>query len=324
MTTDPTAPGPAKLPSLLLVEDSQVTRAILSRDLSQRYTLHDALDGEQAWTMLCGDPEIELVITDIQMPLLNGHELLKRIRASAEPRINSLPVIVMTGADDTADRNLAFANGANDFVTKPVDILELQARVSVHHKLTSTIRELEQSRVRLAELANTDPLTRLKNRRSFQEHGMHHLALGKRYKNDLSVLLLDIDHFKHINDRHGHQTGDQVLIKIASLLGEQVRTVDIVARIDGEEFAVLLPATNRLGAAVLAERIRTTIEQSEFPADGKPLAVTVSVGIASLGTEPVDSIDELLAIADKRLYLAKNNGRNRICVNDQGKSNFLA
>lgn len=324
MTADPAAPGAAKLPSVLLVEDSQITRAILSRDLSQRYALHDALDGEQAWKILSDNPEIELVITDIQMPLLNGHELLKRIRASADPRINSLPVIVMTGADDTADRNLAFANGANDFVTKPVDILELQARVSVHHKLTRTIRELEQSRVRLADLANTDPLTKLKNRRSFQEHGAHHLAMARRYKTDLSVLLLDIDYFKNINDRHGHQTGDQVLTQIAVLLTEQVRTVDIVARIGGEEFAVLLPATNRLGAAVLAERIRTAIEHSEFPADGKPLAVTVSVGIATLGSESADSVDELLAIADKRLYLAKNNGRNRICVNDQGKSNFLA
>jgi diguanylate cyclase (GGDEF)-like protein len=230
----------------------------------------------------------------------------------------------MTGADDTTDRNLAFANGANDFLTKPVDILELQARVNVHHKLTSTIRELEQSRVRLAELANTDPLTKLKNRRSFQEHGAHHLGMARRYKIDLSLLLLDIDHFKNINDRHGHQTGDQVLIKVADSLAEQVRVVDIVARIGGEEFAILLPATNRLGAAVLAERIRAAIEQAEFPADGKALAVTVSVGIASLAAEPVDSIDELLAIADKRLYLAKNSGRNRICVNDQGKSTFQA
>ncbi len=322
MTADPVAPGTAKLPSLLLVEDSQITRAILSRDLSQRYTLHDALDGEQAWQLLSANPEIVLVVTDIQMPRMNGHELLKRIRTSPDPRINSLPVIVMTGADDTADRNLAFANGANDFLTKPVDMLELQARVNVHHKLTSTIRELEQSRVQLAELANTDPLTKLKNRRSFEEHGAHHLAMARRYKTDLSLLLLDIDFFKNINDRHGHQTGDEVLTQVADLLAEQVRAVDIVARIGGEEFAVLLPATNRLGAAVLAERIRAAIEQAEFPADDKALAVTVSVGIASLGAEPVDSIDELLAIADKRLYLAKNNGRNRICVNDQGKSTF--
>ncbi|MBI5612778.1 MAG: diguanylate cyclase [Gammaproteobacteria bacterium] len=324
MTADPVDHAAAKLPSLLLVEDSQITRAILSRDLSQRYTLHDALDGEQAWELLCANPEIELVVTDIQMPRLNGHDLLKRIRTSPDPRINGLPVIVMTGADDTADRNQAFANGANDFLTKPVDILELQARVNVHHKLTRTIRELEQSRVRLAELANTDPLTKLKNRRSFEEHGAHHLAMARRYKTDLSLLLLDIDFFKNINDRHGHQTGDQVLTQVADLLAEQVRVVDIVARIGGEEFAVLLPATNRLGAAVLAERIRATIEEAEFPVNGAGLAVTVSIGMASLGAEPLDSVADLLAIADKRLYLAKNNGRNRICVNDQGKSNFLA
>jgi diguanylate cyclase (GGDEF)-like protein len=176
--------------------------------------------------------------------------------------------------------------------------------------------------VQLAELANTDPLTKLNNRRSFQEHGAHHLAMAKRYKTDLSLLILDIDYFKTINDRHGHQAGDEVLTQVANVLADQARETDIVARIGGEEFAILLPATNRLGAAVLAERIRTTIEQREFAADGKALAVTVSVGMASLGVDPADGVDELLAIADKRLYLAKHNGRNRICVNDQGKSNF--
>jgi len=323
MLTDNTdAPEGAPLPSLLLVEDSRITMTLLSRDLSKRYTLFHASDGEEAWARLCDTPDIELVITDINMPRLTGHQLLVRIRKSNDARIRQLPVIVMTTADDNVDRNLAFLNGANDFINKPVDEMELLARARVHHRLASTIRELEQSRARLAELATTDPLTKLKNRRSFFEHAEQHLVMAERYKTGLAVILLDIDFFKKINDSHGHQSGDEVLMSLAKLLAGMVRSIDIVARMGGEEFALLLPWTNRLGAAVMAERIRAAIEQQPFTVPGRVLRVTASLGIASLDIDPMQTAEELLAIADRRLYLAKNSGRNRICVNDQGKSNF--
>jgi two-component system cell cycle response regulator len=272
--------------------------------------------------MLAGNPDIELVITDIHMPNMTGHQLLVKIRKSDAERYRNLPVIVMTTTEDNVDRNLAFLNGANDFISKPIDEMELQARVNVHHRLTRTIRELEASRKALAEQATTDSLTRLKNRRAFFENGTRAMSVAQRYVTDLSVILLDIDHFKKINDTYGHQVGDEALVVVAGILTELARAVDTVARIGGEEFAILLPDTNRLGAAVLAERIRRTIEQEQFIVGDKIEQITACIGISTFGVDPAEGIDQLLAVADNRLYLAKENGRNRICVNDEGKTTF--
>jgi two-component system cell cycle response regulator len=233
-------------------------------------------------------------------------------------------VIVMTTGDDTTDRNLAFLNGANDFVTKPIDEMEIQARVKVHHTLARTIRELEESRRQLVEQATTDPLTRLKNRRAFFENGAQSLANARRYRGDLSVIIVDIDFFKRINDTYGHHAGDEVLVTLAHVLEGITRADDTCARIGGEEFAVLLPDTSRLGAAVLAERIRAAVEREQFILGGKTVPLTVSVGIASYGHDTGETLDELLNVADRRLYLAKENGRNRICVNDEGKTSYAS
>jgi diguanylate cyclase (GGDEF)-like protein len=200
--------------------------------------------------------------------------------------------------------------------------MELVARLNVHHRLARTIRELEASKKALAEQATTDSLTKLKNRRAFFENGTKAVALARRYVSDLSVLLLDIDHFKKINDTYGHAVGDDALIMVAQILIEMSRTEDTVARIGGEEFALLLPDTNRLGTAVLAERIRSAIEREQFITGDKIVPITASIGIATFGVDPADSIDQLLGVADNRLYMAKNAGRNRICVNDEGKTTF--
>jgi diguanylate cyclase (GGDEF)-like protein len=310
------------LPLLLLVEDSQTTTALLSKYLGHTYRLLHAKDGMQAWDVLEKNPDIAIVITDIHMPNMSGHQLLVKIRKSDGANHKNLPVIVMTTAEDNVDRNLAFLNGANDFITKPIDEMELVARLNVHHRLARTIRELEASKKALAEQATTDSLTKLKNRRAFFENGTKAVALARRYVSDLSVLLLDIDHFKKINDTYGHAVGDDALIMVAQILIEMSRTEDTVARIGGEEFALLLPDTNRLGTAVLAERIRSAIEREQFITGDKIVPITASIGIATFGVDPADSIDQLLGVADNRLYMAKNAGRNRICVNDEGKTTF--
>ena len=310
------------LPLLLLVEDSQTTTALLSKYLSNSYRLLHAKDGVLAWDVLEKNPEIALVITDIHMPNMTGHQLLVKIRKSDDPRHKNLPVIVMTTAEDNVDRNLAFLNGANDFITKPIDEMEMVARVNVHYRLARTIRELEASQLALAEQATTDSLTKLKNRRAFFENGAKAVTMARRYLSDLSVILLDIDHFKKINDSFGHSVGDDALVMVAQILLELSRTEDTVARIGGEEFAILLPDTNRLGTAVLAERIRSAIDREQFILGDKIVPITASIGIATFGVDPADSIDQLLGVADNRLYLAKNAGRNRICVNDEGKTSY--
>ncbi len=322
MSTPGAQPGAS--PQVLLVEDSLTTAALVGNYLSGSYRILHAKDGAEAWELLQRNTAIELILTDIQMPHLTGHQLLVKIRKSDDTRLRNLPVIVMTTADDNVDRNLAFLNGANDFITKPIDELELQARVNMHHKLARTIRELEESQRRLAEQAMTDPLTKLRNRRAFFENGAKNLARARRHNGDLSVMLLDIDFFKKINDTHGHQSGDEALVAVAAILNALARTEDTVARMGGEEFAMLLPDTNLLGTAVLAERVRVAIEKERFILGGKIVQITVSIGLAARSVDPVDSVDQLLGIADKRLYLAKQSGRNRICVNDDGKSSFAS
>ena len=309
------------LPLLLLVEDSATTTALLSKFLGVSFRMLHATDGAQAWEMLQQNPDIALVITDIHMPNMTGHQLLVKIRRN-DDRYKNLPVIVMTTADDNVDRNLAFLNGANDFINKPIDEMEMVARVNVHYRLASTIRELEASKKALAEQATTDSLTKLKNRRAFFENGAKALTAARHYASDLSVILLDIDYFKKINDTYGHQAGDEAIIAVAHNLQQMARAGETVARIGGEEFALLLPGTNRLGTAVLAERIRVAIEREQFIIGDKIVTITVSIGIASFGVDPSESIDQLLGVADSRLYLAKKSGRNRICVNDDGRATF--
>lgn len=310
------------LPQLLLVEDSHTTHALLMKYLGHNYQLIQANDGVEAWNLLNSDREFDLVITDVHMPNMSGHQLLVKIRKSEDTRHKNLPVIVMTSAEDNVDRNLAFLNGANDFLIKPIDEMELQARIKVHYRLARTIRELEASKKTLATQVATDSLTKLKNRRAFFEVGATALAMAQDNRSELSVILLDVDYFKKINDTFGHQAGDEALILVAGILMEMTRPEDTVSRIGGEEFVILLPGTNRLSAAVMAERIRLTIEMEKFIAENKVVPITVSIGIASYGVDYSDSIDHLLSVADKRLYLAKKSGRNRICVNDDGRSSF--
>lgn len=302
--------------------------AMIARVLNEHYTLLHARNGEEALKLLENNHEIELVLTDIEMPGITGQQLLQRIRSSANTRIRSLPVIIMTTADDSAEKHLAFQNGANDFLNKPLDTIELRARINVHHRLARTIHELEASRLALADLASTDALTKLKNRRFFYNQSVINLEECRRLGKEISVLMIDIDHFKRINDIHGHHVGDGVLVHVSRLLmdGTQLaaknRPSDTIARFGGEEFTILLPETNRLDAAVLAERIRAAIEKERIVVGEVPVSVTVSIGIATLAAESIDTIDQLLNIADRRLYLAKNLGRNRICVGDEGQSSF--
>jgi diguanylate cyclase (GGDEF)-like protein len=321
-------PSGGPRPCVLIVEDSKTAKAMLHKDLAEQYILLHAMDGTEAWALLQDNQKIDLVITDINMPRMSGQQLLVKIRTSDVPYIRNLPVIVMTGTDGNADKNLAFLNGANDFVNKPVDGLEIQARVNVHYKLANTIRELEKSKTALAHQATTDPLTGLKNRRSFHEHGEAILQAASGGA-DFSIIQLDIDHFKQVNDVYGHEAGDAVLVAVAGLLSQVVRAADgsgrggdILARIGGEEFAILLPNTNRLGAAVMAERIRAALEKLPVWVGETQLTVTASLGTANYRGEKVETVRELLNIADRRMYLAKKLGRNRICVNDEGKTNF--
>lgn len=313
----------ARKPKLLIVDDSATIRATLSRAVGDEFDSIEATNGKEALRLLTDDDEIDLVVTDLAMPELDGFGLIMHMRSSDSARLNNMPVIVVTGANDTAAREKAFVAGANDFIAKTSDHVEFLARVRAHVKLAQTIQELEQSRRYLKEQADTDPLTKLANRRSFFSASSSSLAQMKRQNEHFSIIIMDIDHFKRINDTYGHQAGDVVLQQLAMVLSTALREGDILARIGGEEFVVASPYTNRLAAIVLSERLRKAIESSEFMHGDNRIPVTISLGIASM-TKSDDDIDKLLAVADSRLYLAKQKGRNRICASDKtGKAERL-
>lgn len=307
-------------PKVLVADDSATIRVALVRAMPEHSEITEAVDGEQAWALLQQKDEIELVITDLDMPRLNGYELLKRIRASEISRIASIPVIVVTGAEDTNAKSRAFELGANDFISKHADKVEIRARVRAHHKLAQLIHELEDSREILNAQANTDALTKLTNRRSFFARASEALELMRRHNEHFSVLMIDVDHFKVINDTWGHQCGDYILVEVAKILSGAIRTNDVLARIGGEEFALAAPYSNRLSAVVLAERLRRGVEDAEFNCNGSKVSVTVSIGVVAQDRSAPVTIDQLLARADARLYIAKRRGRNRLCATDSGES----
>lgn len=309
-------PSPPRKPKLLIVDDSATIRATLSRAVGDEFDTIEATNGKEALRLAIEDQTIDLVVTDLEMPLMNGYDLIKEMRAHESSRLINMPVIVVTGANDTAAREKAFIAGANDFIAKTSDHVEFLARVRAHVKLAQTIQELEQSRRYLKEQADTDPLTKLANRRSFFQSASTTLAQILRQNEHFSIIILDIDHFKRINDTYGHQAGDVVLQQLSMVLSTAIREGDTLARIGGEEFVVASPYTNRLAAIVLSERLRKAVENSEFIFAGNRIPVTISLGIASLN-KGGDDVDKLLAIADSRLYLAKQKGRNRICASDK-------
>lgn len=303
-------------PLILIVDDSPTIRMSLKRAVQDEFQSLEAEDGEAAWKLLLTEADIELLITDLTMPHLDGFGLIQRLRENHAARMQNLPVIVVTGADDSAARERAFHAGANDFLTKDSDRIELLARLRAHLKLAQTIRQLEASQRELRAQANTDPLTGLANRRFFDEIAGKELSLMRRQQDYFSVLMIDIDHFKAVNDTYGHPAGDEILKRVAATLSGNLREEDTVARIGGEEFVVCSPATNRLASIVLAERLRKAVESLMIEFDGKRIPVTISLGIA-LRPLDGDDLQALLSVADERLYRAKQDGRNRFCVADK-------
>lgn len=249
---------------------------------------------------------IQVVITDIMLPGMGGLELTKLIK-----RKFNTDVIVMTGYSGDYSYEEAINMGASDFVIKPVRLEELLLRL----KRVLKERELTQERIRMMEklqrLAITDGLTKLHNSRSFYSQLEVEVDRFNRYKHPLSLLLLDIDHFKEYNDNHGHLEGDKVLVRISQLIKSCLRKLDTAYRYGGEEFTVILPETGGEEAVLVAERIRKTIQNEKFaPESGKELSITISIGAAQYASE--EQLSTFIQRADRAMYISKQKGRNQV------------
>jgi diguanylate cyclase (GGDEF)-like protein len=241
----------------------------------------------------------DLIILDVLLGDIDGFDVCRRVRAN--PALQLVPIIFVTRRGDLEERVRGLQVGGNDYVAKPFDPPELVARVRSHLSRLSVLREM----------AIRDGLTRCYNHKYFKMRLDQELVRARRYNSPLSLGLLDIDHFKHINDTHGHPGGDSVLAHLASLLIASVRSSDIVARYGGEEFAFVLVEAGAQEAAVVAERMRARVESHEFDVPGgSRLRATASIGIAE--ARPQELAAALVQRADAALYQAKADGRNRV------------
>ena len=297
------------------------------------YRFCEAQDGTSALTALRSQRP-DLVIMDVEMPGLGGVEVCRIIKAnSGESGFGFVPVILMT-ARQASGKVEGLELGADDYLVKPFDMLELGARVKSmlrlkalqdalmekNRELDRANKELARRREELLALSRTDPLTGLFNRRHFEERLHEEFARSKRYGTALSLLMLDIDHFKRINDTWGHPFGDEVLRAVAHTTRSSMREVDLLSRYGGEELVALLPQTPLQEARRVAERIRQAIEALAFSShEGteQPIRCTASLGVASLPSPSLQGPEALLRAADTCLYAAKAAGRNCVRLHDE-------
>jgi len=302
------------LPVILAVDDNETNIDILLELLGEKYDVMVAIDGVSALE-IAQEEEIDLILLDIMMPEMDGYEVCKRLKQN--PKTKEIPVIFLTAKSDEDSIEKAYDVGGIDYITKPFRPKELLARVNRELKIQSLIKELKASYEKLQELAQTDPLTRLYNRRYFSEISSNILNLAKREKKPLSVVMLDIDKFKRVNDTYGHQVGDEVIVSLANILKANKRESDIVCRYGGEEFVILLPNTPIDGAVNFANKLREKVQNYILNLDdGTTLKFTISLGVASVNLEKEESIEKALNRADEALYESKNSGRNRVSLKE--------
>ncbi len=294
---------------ILVADDSPIYRKLVEHALSQEHALLFATNGRQAIDLFA-EHQPDLVITDWTMPDISGLELCQRIRRDF--RQVYAYVILLSSNADKEEVIEGLAAGADDYVTKPFHAGELQARVRVGRRIVDLHNQVQAKNRQLEELTLTDPLTGLPNRRAIDLWAPRQLSAAARHQFPIWVVLADLDHFKSINDTHGHDAGDTVLRGFAEVLKANTRQSNFCARLGGEEFLVVLTHVEKENVKIPIERIRKQFETKKFTVAGHTFSVTASFGIAGFCGTVAPEFGDLMSRADAALYSAKRNGRNRI------------
>ncbi len=300
--------APAK--RILIVDDDDMVREALKDFLEFHDFAITAVDSAaQALQTLAGN-DFDLVISDLVMPKMDGIALIKAIREAGK----EIPLLVMTGFASIEYAVESMKAGATDFITKPLKFDHIMLIINRVLE-TSTLRQMAREREYYKDLSNSDGLTRIGNYRHFNHVLRLEIDRQRRYARPLTLLMIDIDDFKRTNDRFGHLIGDMVLIMIASLLKDEVRGFDFVARYGGDEFMVILPEVSEKAALAVGRRIMKSINLHEFssPEYNEIIQVSVTIGIASFPKDAGEAQD-LVAKADRAMYAGKSAGKNCLCV----------
>jgi diguanylate cyclase (GGDEF)-like protein len=266
---------PTDKPEILVIDDSKVIRKAAAKMLAGDYVVHEAVDGRDGWQQLQQNTAISVVFTDMQMPVMNGMELLSSIRESDDERIAGLPVIMITGQSDTEEtKREVFDAGATDFITKPFGSIDLMSRAKSYAQLNRKVVELEKQ-------TGHDKLTGLFNANSLEEQGDKALSFAVRHQLNISAVYLEIDGFQELFLSHGKVVAQQIIVAVAKRLGGVLRTEDVAARIGVAKYAILLPLTNATHAKIAVDRVRESINKLVFDTGKEKLRIVLAAGLTS-------------------------------------------
>jgi len=291
--------------SILVVDDSPENLQVISAVLKEHYKVKVAINGERALALATAAEPPDLILLDVMMPGMDGYEVCTRLKHN--PVTARIPVLFISSRDEEEDEARGLSLGAIDYIVKPIRPSIVQARVRNHI-------ELKRSRDLLERLTTQDHLTGISNRRRFDDYLEVEWRRAAREQTPISLIAIDIDHFKAFNDHYGHPRGDHCLTHVARALASCVtRTTDLVARCGGEEFACVLPATDGGGAERLAEQMRAGIAAQclEHAHSSTHSHITISLGVATAVPRAGEPAQTLIDLADAALYEAKSAGRNR-------------
>ena len=298
---------------VLIAEDNAGFRQALERMLQKwGYEVVSASNGLQAWEILQTPDTPRVAILDWMMPELDGVEVCRRVREqNHEPYVY---ILLLTAKDSAEELVEGMEAGADDYLKKPVNTHELRVRLRAGQRIIDLQEELVRAREALRRQATRDQLTELWNRTAMFDILTAELTRAKRDSNTVSILMIDLDHFKRVNDTLGHAAGDGVLREAARRMMSCVRSYDSVCRYGGEEFLIILPGCDIAAATLRAEGIRLAVAKDAFQIPEGPLDITCSIGVAASSGADILDVTELIRKADEALYTAKHNNRNRVEV----------
>ena len=296
---------------ILIAEDDPVSRRLLEAKLMKwEYDVITTKSGNDAWEILQSKDPPRLAILDWMMPGIDGVDLCRKVRKEAKEIYTY--IILLTAQQRDKDLITGMEAGADDYITKPFKAHELKVRLRAGRRIIELQNELIEAREALREKATHDPLTGLWNHEEILRILERQLAMAGRENGYVSAIMVDLDHFKRINDAYGHMAGDAVLCMTAQRFIDQVRMYDAVGRYGGEEFLLVLPACDRDSAVVFAERLRSSICDKKMDVPEGMIPVSISIGVATNSRGKKCDAKALLLAADAALYRAKENGRNRV------------
>lgn len=289
---------------VLIVDDSKFVRTTFNRILSATFAIHEEADGEAGWQALQNDASIGMLFTDLDMPKLDGFGLIARIRGCSDARLSKLPIVVISGNENEGAKKRALEVGANDFISKTADAPEILARIDNLMRLVAAKNELQTTRQTLELSATHDPLTGTLTRQYILTEGQKHFSYARRHNAQLSVMALRVDSHAEVASAASTEVADQILARIAKMISGMLRAEDSIGRVADATFVVISAGTGAPQVLAFAKRLREQLEAAKVSYGGKVLRMRASTGVASLGTDNVASVEELIKLAAGRLEMA--------------------